>query len=73
MMRKTMILAIFWFSNEEVLSPAKGFNMHPTHYMEVITYVLDGELAHFDNVSNETTHVSTGEFQILHARGWYRA
>ena len=53
--------------NEEVLSPAKGFNMHPTHYMEVITYVLDGELVHFDNVSNETTHVSAGEFQILHA------
>ncbi len=53
--------------NEESLSPGKGFNMHPTHYMEIITYVLDGELEHHDNVTNQTSLVGASEFQILHA------
>lgn len=53
--------------NEEVLSQGKGFNMHPTCYMEVITYVLEGALVHNDNVTNEVTYVNKGEFQILHS------
>lgn len=53
--------------NEETLSPGKGFNVHPTHDMIIITYIIEGNLKHYDDAINEEIIVGTGEFQIMHA------
>lgn len=53
--------------NEETLSQSKGFNMHPTNDMEIITYIIEGELEHYDDTKDVKTIVKCGEFQILHA------
>ena len=41
--------------NEDVIAPAKGFGMHSHKDMEIITYVLKGELTHKDSLGNTET------------------
>lgn len=36
-------------SNDDVVTPGSGFSTHPHRDMEIITWVLDGELAHQDS------------------------
>lgn len=38
--------------NEDRVQPAKGFGTHGHRDMEIISYVLDGELAHKDSMGN---------------------
>jgi quercetin 2,3-dioxygenase len=38
--------------NEDVIAPAQGFGMHSHNDMEIITYVLQGNLAHKDSLGN---------------------
>ena len=38
--------------NEDVIEPAQGFGMHSHDNMEIITYVLQGNLAHKDSLGN---------------------
>jgi quercetin 2,3-dioxygenase len=38
--------------NEDVVAPAQGFGMHSHDNMEIITYVLQGNLAHKDSLGN---------------------
>ncbi len=53
--------------NEETIMPGKGYNMHPNQDMEIITYVLEGELEHFDDITNKKTFIKKGELQVLSA------
>ena len=41
--------------NEDWISPRKGFGEHPHNDMEIITYIVDGELSHRDSTGREAT------------------
>ena len=38
--------------NEDVIAPAQGFGMHSHSDMEIITYIMQGNLAHRDSLGN---------------------
>ncbi|MDB4958799.1 MAG: Pirin domain protein [Myxococcales bacterium] len=38
--------------NEDFVAPGRGFGLHPHNDMEIVTYVLEGELAHQDSLGN---------------------
>ena len=52
--------------NEDFVAPATGFKLHPHRNMEIITYIIDGELTHGDNICNKAV-IKTGEVQIMSA------
>jgi quercetin 2,3-dioxygenase len=39
-------------SNDDIVAPAAGFDTHPHRDMEIVTWVLDGSLAHHDSAGN---------------------
>ncbi|MBV8177529.1 MAG: pirin family protein [Mycobacterium sp.] len=39
-------------NNDDVVQPAAGFDTHPHRDMEIVTWVLDGSLAHRDSAGN---------------------
>ncbi|HKN05265.1 MAG TPA: pirin family protein, partial [Buttiauxella sp.] len=52
--------------NEDVVEGGEGFGTHPHKDMEILTYVLEGAVAHRDSMGNEEK-VPAGEFQIMSA------
>ena len=52
--------------NDDIIKANSGFDMHPHQNMEIITYVIDGELTHKDSMGNEET-LKRGEVQYLSA------
>ena len=52
--------------NDDVIQPATGFGFHPHRDMEIVTYVIDGELEHRDNQGN-TGVIQPGEIQRMTA------
>jgi redox-sensitive bicupin YhaK (pirin superfamily) len=52
--------------NEDRVAPAMGFPTHPHRDMEIITYVLEGELSHKDSMGNGST-MRPGEVQRMSA------
>src|SRR5271163_4651310 len=39
-------------SNDDIVQPAAGFDAHPHRDMEIVTWVLEGSLAHRDSAGN---------------------
>ncbi|MEO9296149.1 MAG: pirin family protein [Nitrososphaera sp.] len=52
--------------NDDVISPGKGFGFHPHRDMEIVTYVIDGELEHRDDRGNHGV-IRAGEVQRMTA------
>lgn len=52
--------------NDDKVEPAKGFSMHSHHDMEILTYVLSGELEHKDSMGNSGI-IKPGEVQRMSA------
>lgn len=52
--------------NEDYIDPGKGFDMHPHRDMEILTYVIEGQVQHQDNQGNKMT-INAGEFQLMSA------
>ena len=52
--------------NEDFIEPAQGFPKHAHRDMEIITYMIDGELSHRDSMGNGET-IRTNEVQRMTA------
>ena len=52
--------------NEDRVQPARGFGTHSHRDMEIVTYVLDGELAHKDSMGNQGV-IRPGDVQRMSA------
>ncbi|MDP3087282.1 MAG: pirin family protein [Methylotenera sp.] len=52
--------------NEDIIDPAEGFAMHPHKNMEIITYMLQGELRHEDSLVN-SSDIKAGDVQCITA------
>lgn len=52
--------------NDDRVAADSGFDTHGHRDMEIISYVLDGEIAHKDSAGNVAT-LPSGEFQLMSA------
>lgn len=52
--------------NEDVVAAGTGFGMHPHRDMEIITYIISGELRHQDSMGN-TSVIRAGDVQRMTA------
>lgn len=52
--------------NHDFIAAGQGFATHPHRNMEIITYVLKGQVAHKDSMGNVTT-INAGEIQVMTA------
>ncbi len=52
--------------NDDVIRPAGGFPMHGHREMEIVTYIIEGQLEHRDDLGNVGV-ISPGEIQRMSA------
>lgn len=52
--------------NDDLVEAGTGFDIHPHRDMEIISYVVNGELTHGDSMSNKNT-ISRGHIQYMSA------
>ncbi|MDM5271850.1 pirin family protein [Sulfurovum sp. zt1-1] len=52
--------------NDDTIQPQSGFPTHPHRDMEIITYIISGELTHKDSMGNEE-RLGEGEVQYMSA------
>ncbi len=52
--------------NDDIIHPKSGFDTHPHSNMEIISYVVNGEITHKDSMGNSET-LKRGEVQYLSA------
>src|SRR5690349_12001908 len=53
--------------NEDRVKPGQGFGTHGHRDMEIISYVLEGELGHEDSMGHGSTTIRPGEVQHMSA------
>lgn len=52
--------------NDDLVEPGTGFDTHPHRDMEIVSYVVDGQLTHADSMGNQHT-LSRGDIQYMSA------
>jgi redox-sensitive bicupin YhaK (pirin superfamily) len=52
--------------NDDLIEAGTGFDTHPHKDMEIISYVVNGELTHGDNMGNKNT-ITRGQVQYMSA------
>ncbi len=52
--------------NDDRVAPGMGFDTHPHRDMEILTWVLDGELAHKDSMGHASS-LAPGSIQLMSA------
>jgi redox-sensitive bicupin YhaK (pirin superfamily) len=52
--------------NDDIVLPGTGFDTHPHQNMEIVSYVVAGELTHGDSMGNEQT-ITRGQAQYMSA------
>ncbi|MDR2486636.1 MAG: pirin family protein [Clostridiales Family XIII bacterium] len=52
--------------NDDYVRPKTGFELHPHEDMEIISYVVEGELTHGDSIGNRQT-LTRGQVQYMSA------
>lgn len=52
--------------NDDLVAPGTGFDTHPHREMEIISYVVNGQLTHEDSMQNKST-LTRGQVQYMSA------
>ncbi|MFT6633284.1 MAG: redox-sensitive bicupin YhaK (pirin superfamily) [Bacteriovoracaceae bacterium] len=52
--------------NEDIIAPNGGFDTHPHKNMEIISFIVEGELEHKDTLGNNSI-IKSGQIQIMSA------
>lgn len=52
--------------NDDIVQPNTGFDLHPHENMEILSYVVEGELSHADSMGNKQT-LTRGQVQYMSA------
>jgi redox-sensitive bicupin YhaK (pirin superfamily) len=52
--------------NDDLIEPSTGFDTHPHRNMEIISYVVNGDLTHRDSMGNKNT-ITRGQVQYMSA------
>lgn len=52
--------------NDDLIAPQTGFDTHPHRDMEIISYVVNGELTHGDSMGNSNS-ITRGQVQYMSA------
>lgn len=52
--------------NDDLVEPSQGFDIHPHRDMEIISYVVNGQLTHGDSMGNKRA-LSRGHIQYMSA------
>ena len=52
--------------NDDIIHAQNGFDSHPHDNMEIVSYIVDGEITHKDSMGNQET-LKEGEVQYLSA------
>lgn len=52
--------------NQDIVAPSMGFGTHPHRDMEIITYIIRGQIRHKDSMGNDYV-INSGELQVMSA------